>query len=160
MNALVVVAHPSEASLCQRLADVAVTTLQTRHRVIVTRLWPATAAGAPDELVGRDLLVLVYPTWWGGPPAPLKQWLDDHLDHDDRAFRAIRRLVVVTTHGSPHWVNRLQGEPGRAMLMRGLRSRCNPLARRSWLALYGVDRDDPVRTNRFANHVRTKLEGV
>ena len=158
-RALVVVAHPCANSFCGGLAELVVTTLRARRVVDVVALWPFGAAGdfsadQPTAVAAADLLVLVYPTWWGGPPAPLKQWLDDELAGDNRAFRGIRRLVVVTTHGSPHWINRLQGEPGKVMVMRGLRSRCHPFARRTWLALYGLDGDDPVRRDRFKGRVQ------
>ena len=63
-------------------------------------------------LQAAEALVFVYPTWWGGPPAMVKGWLD-RVWVEGVAFRRvggsnrprarltnIRRLVVVTTHGS------------------------------------------------------------
>jgi putative NADPH-quinone reductase len=98
-----------------------------------------------------DMLVLTYPTWWGGPPAVLKGWLD-RVWTSGIAFelppggnrivgrlRNIRRLVVVTTHGSPRSLNVAQGQPGRLTFLRGMRTMCHPLCRPSWLAMYGLD---------------------
>lgn len=153
-------AHPSAQSLNAELANLAVTTLSGRHVVAFIDLWREVQRRPTTNehpLVGVGILVLVYPTWWGGPPAPLKQWLDDQLSVDAGSFCEVRRLVVITTHGSPHWVNRLQGEPGRLLTMRGLRSRCHRLTRRRWLALYGLDRDDPLRRSRFRRRVETTL---
>ena len=54
-------------------------------------------------------------------------------------LRNIRRLVAVTTHGSPKYVNAIEGEGGKRTMTRSLRLMCHPLARTTWLALYGVD---------------------
>ena len=51
----------------------------------------------------------------------------------------LRRLVVVTTHGSPKRVNVVEGEPAKHLVGRQLRALCHPLARTRSLALYGMD---------------------
>ena len=107
-----------------------------------------------------DALVLVYPTWWGGPPAMLKGWFD-RVWANGVAFRLppgrsvitgtlrnIRRIMVLTTHGSSKFVNVVEAEPGKVMLQRNLRLMCHPLTRFCWVALYGMDRatdDDRAR---------------
>ncbi|MFV0306479.1 MAG: NAD(P)H-dependent oxidoreductase [Desertimonas sp.] len=114
--------------------------------------------GHPDverhvaDLQWCERLVLVYPTWWSGQPAMLKGWIDRvwvrgavwELPTEGKRIegrlRDLRRLVVVTTHGSPKWVNALQGEPGKRVVSRTLRAVCHPLARTRWIALYGLDR--------------------
>ena len=60
----------------------------------------------------------------------------------------VRRLVAVTTHGSSKFVNAVQGEAGKRTLTRSLRAMCHPLARTTWIAMYGIDTssdDDRVR---------------
>ena len=108
---------------------------------------------------------MVYPTWWGSQPAILKGWFDriwvegvaytlpEGEDRIKPLLRNVRRLVVVTTHGSPKWVNALQGEPGKRVVLRGLRSLCHPRARSRWIALYGIDRSDEEQRNRFLDRV-------
>jgi putative NADPH-quinone reductase len=100
-----------------------------------------------------DTLVFVYPTWFGCQPAMLKGWFD-RVFSDGVAFdfvpgrrrplkaklRNIRRIVVVTTHGSGKFLNSLQGEPGKRVILRTVRLLCHPLARSRWVALYEVDR--------------------
>ena len=54
-------------------------------------------------------------------------------------LRNVRRLVAVTTHGSSKLVNMLEGEVGKHTIGRTLRAVCHPLARTTWLAMYGVD---------------------
>jgi putative NADPH-quinone reductase len=114
-------------------------------------------------------LVLVHPTWWGGQPAILKGWFDGVVGDlgppaarpgsagDGRPLGRIRRLAVVTTHGSARWVNHLQGEPGRCTTMRALRTVLHPHARRQWLACYGLDRIGPADRARFAARVSRVL---
>lgn len=103
------------------------------------------------DLKWCDTLVLVYPTWWSGQPAMLKGWIDrvwvngvawtlpEGAKRLRPKLRNIRRLVAVTTHGSPKWINMLEGEAGKRTLTRSLRAMCHPLARTAWIALYNVD---------------------
>jgi NAD(P)H dehydrogenase (quinone) len=60
---------------------------------------------------------------------------------------------VVTTHGSPKWVNMLQGEPGKRIYGRHVRSLCSPQARVRWIALYGIDRCDDAARAAFLDRV-------
>ena len=71
---------------------------------------------APDlareqkRLAKTDLLVLVFPLWWGGPPAMLKGWFDRVLAYgvayvdgrrfDTGLFQGRRALMAVTTGGT------------------------------------------------------------
>jgi NAD(P)H dehydrogenase (quinone) len=122
-----------------------------------------------DDLLWCDTLILVYPTWWSGQPAMLKGWIDrvwasgvawDLPDGADRLkpkLRNVRRLVAVTSHGSSKSVNGLQGEGGKRTLMRSLRTMCHPLARTSWIALYGIDRCDEAERVEFLDLVESRI---
>ena len=121
-----------------------------------------------DDLVWCDTLVFVYPTWWAGQPAMLKGWIDRvwvkgvAWDFPDSAGRVvpllsnIRRLVVVTTHGSSKFVNALEGEGGKRTVSRSLRSMCHPRARTHWIALYGVDTCNDERRTTFLDRVERR----
>lgn len=111
-----------------------------------------------EALARAHTLVLVHPTWFGGQPAMLKGWFDrvftNGVAYDmapgQRRIKGrlhnIRRIIVVTTYGSGRAMNRLQGEPGRRFVYRGLRSLCHWRCRVQYLALYGLDRiDEPAR---------------
>jgi NAD(P)H dehydrogenase (quinone) len=116
-----------------------------------------------------DTLVLVYPTWYGAQPSMLKGWFDRvltngvayHHSPGQAPFRPglknIRRIVVVTTHGSSKPMNSLQGEPGKRVVLRGLRSLCSPLCRSSWLALYKVDRCDHATRTQWLTKVEQSI---
>ena len=122
-----------------------------------------------DDLRWCDTLVLVYPTWWSGQPAMLKGWFDrvwasgvawelpDGADRIRPRLRNIRRLVVVTSHGSSKLVNSLQGEGGKRTVTRSLRSMCHPLARTTWLALYGIDTCDEGVRREFLDRVERRV---
>ena len=131
--------------------------------------------GHPDvdryvaDLAWCERLVLVYPTWWSGQPAMLKGWIDRvwvrgpvwELPVDGNRLqgrlRNVRRLVVVTTHGSPKWINVLQGEPGKRVVARTLRVVCHPLARTRWIAFDGVDRSTPAQREAFLARLPRRL---
>lgn len=129
------------------------------------------ASAHVDDLLWCEQLVLVYPTWWSGQPAMLKGWIDRafvrgatwDLPPGTRRLRGrlrnVRRLVVVTTHGSPKWVNAMQGEAGKRVVSRTLRAVCHPLARTHWIAMYGVDRSTPERRQAFLNAIPRRLPG-
>jgi putative NADPH-quinone reductase len=126
---------------------------------------PADVAAHARRLQRAEALVLVYPTWWGAQPAIMKGWLE-RVWVDGVAYarpegsrrtrpllRDIRRLVAITTHGSPKWINAVEGEPGKRIVLRQMRSCCHPLVRTRWLALYGVDRADDARCRAFLDKV-------
>ena len=94
--------------------------------------------GSNQEHVAKEIerlrrcngLVLVFPTWWYGMPAILKGyidrvWLPGVVFKLDRGrtrpiLDNIERFAVVTTYGSPWWLNKLIFDPSRSMLMRGI----------------------------------------
>lgn len=192
MNVLVVSAHPVAESFTHHLRDRAVAALRTAgHEVRVTDLYaqgfdprlsyaerlghrddPATkgaVAAHTADLRWAEALVLVYPTWWSGPPAMLKGWFDRvwvegvayTLPAGSARIRAnlgnVRRLAVVTTHGSSRWVNVLEGQVGRLLTLRAMRILVHPLARRRWLAMYDMDRATPERCAAFTARVERAM---
>lgn len=188
MHVLVVHAHPVSESFGAAVRDRAVTGLRASgHEVEILDLWesgfdptltrtertghlepPGTKPHLAEEfarLRRADAVVLVYPTWWGGPPAMLKGWFD-RVWANGVAFRLppgassirgtlrnVRHLVVLTTHGSGKLVNLVEAEPGKVMLRRNLRLMCHPLARFRWVAMYGMDRATDEERSRYLGRV-------
>jgi NAD(P)H dehydrogenase (quinone) len=192
VKVLVVHAHPVAESFGAAVRDRAVTALRAAgHDVDLLDLWGEGFAPALslDERRGHldppqskphlaahfarlrqaDALVLVYPTWWGGPPAMLKGWFDRvwangvafRLPPGRRTIRGtlrnIRRIAVVTTHGSGKLVNVVEAEPGKVMLQRNLRLLCHPLTRFRWVAMYGMDSADDDHRARFLARVERAM---
>ena len=136
-----------------------------------------TAAGPTSPDVRReqqridraDHLILVYPVYWWSFPGQLKGWIDrvwvrgvayelpDGANRIRPLLRNIRRIVVVTSHGSGKGLNMLQGEGGKRIASRSLRVLCHPLARFTWLALYGVDHVDGRRRIAFLDRVERRI---
>jgi putative NADPH-quinone reductase len=122
-----------------------------------------------ENLQWCEALVFIYPTWWSGQPAMLKGWLDRVLVRDvawdlpDGANRItpllgnIRRLVMVTSHGSKRWVNGVEGEAGRRIISRSVRVLCNRFARTTWLAMYGIDKSSLEARTAFLDRVERRL---
>ncbi len=118
-----------------------------------------------DDLRWAQALVLVYPTWWRGQPAMLKGWIDRvwvagvawELPVGANVLRPllrnIRRIVVVTGHGSSKFVNALEGEGGKRTVTRSLRAMCSRRTRTRWCAIYGLDHASEAARERFLSKV-------
>lgn len=193
--ALVVYAHPDPESFTAVVRDRVVEALTARgHTVDLLDLYAerfdpvftltdlrahdthTSPGGVPDvhaaRLVRTRTVVFVYPTWYGGPPAILKGWIDRvftpgvayHLPAGATRVHAglhnVRRLVIVTTHGSSKWVNVLGGEPGKRTIFRTLRVLCHPLTRCRWIALYDVDRADDGARAAFLDRVGRRVSRI
>jgi putative NADPH-quinone reductase len=129
---------------------------------------PSLASHAED-LQWCDTLVLVYPTWWSGQPAMLKGWIDrvwvngvawtlpEGANRLQPGLHNIRRLVAVTTHGAPKWINMIEGEAGKRTITRSLRTMGHPRARTTWLAMYGVDTATHAQRASFLDRVERRL---
>lgn len=125
--------------------------------------------GYADDLAWAEALVLIYPTWMSGQPAMLKGWIDRvwvagvawEMRVGDRTptpkLRDLRRLVVVTTHGSSKLINSLQGESGKRTVTRSIRAMCSRRARTTWCAFYGVDTCDEADRTKFLDRVESTL---
>jgi hypothetical protein len=73
-------------------------------------------------------------------------------------LRQIRRFAVVTTYGSPWWLNKFVfHDPNRHALMHGLRYLVSRDARSLWLALYGIDYRSDRRRRMFLRKVERRL---
>jgi putative NADPH-quinone reductase len=122
-----------------------------------------------DDLGWAEALVLVYPTWWSGQPAMLKGWIDRvwvagvawELPDGANVLRPlltkVRRIVVVTTHGSAKYVNALEGESGKRTVTRSMRAMCNKRVRTTWCAIYGLDRATEDKRIAFLDRVERTM---
>ena len=168
MRFVVLHAHPQEDCLNVVLRDRVADTLERAgHEVQVVQLTQGESIDAVS-VVGADGLVFVYPTWWGGLPAPmlgwvqreLAAWIDGTADPATSPLRTVRHLVAVTTHGSPRWVNRAQGEPGRHLLRRTIARLCAPGTRLRWVALYGLDQRPSADVSAFVGRAATEMASM
>jgi putative NADPH-quinone reductase len=193
MRVLVVHAHPSPTSFSRAVCDATETGLQrSGHEVTVVHLDEEgfAAAMSADEhrayhspapildvqvarhaalVTAAEALVFVYPTWWGGPPAVLKGWLERVLvpgvafDFDPvtgkvrPGLQRVRRLVGITTYGSSRLYVRLLNDPGRRIILRAVRTLCGRRCRRTWLGLYGLDTSTDAQRRAFLAGVTVRM---
>lgn len=114
-----------------------------------------------------DGVILCFPQWWFGMPALLKGYFDRvwgpgiAFSHDLAAGRIrplltnIKLFGVVTSYGSPWWLARLYaGDPGRKVLLRGLKPMCGSGVRCFYLAHYAMDRSTPASRDALLGRVR------
>ena len=191
MRVLLVHCHPRRDSFNAALCDTAAAALEAAGHVIEQldlykegfdpRLSAEERGAYYDEGAGRpdlaghiaalrraEALVLVYPTWWFGPPAMLKGWFD-RVWLPGVAFALggakvlqprltnIRRIAVVTTYGSPRWLLWLVGWPDWRLFRFGIRPLCAPRCRLDWIALSGMDGATQPMRARFIERIRRRL---
>jgi NAD(P)H dehydrogenase (quinone) len=196
VNVLIVVAHPTSGSLTKAAAAAAVAGLQRAgHDVTVLDLYERqfVAAMSREEraayhtdtplisddtrehaqlVTDAEVLVFVYPTWWGGLPAILQGWFervlvpgvaftfDESSQRVRPALTRLRRIVGISTYGSPAVYVRLTGDGGRRVITRALRMAAGWRTSTTWLALYHVDEaDDAVRTT-FLERIDDAMAGL
>ena len=123
-----------------------------------------------DALRAVDGIILCFPHWWFSMPAIVKGYFDRvwgpgiAFSHDRDGGRIVPLLSniklfgVVTSYGAPWWiVNLYAGNPGRKVLMRGLRPLCHAKADTFYLAHYDMDHSTPQTRSRFLDKVAARL---
>ena len=117
-----------------------------------------------------DTLLFVYPTWWFGPPAILKGWLDrvlvpgvafsmptEQTRRITHNLLHVTRLGVFTTCGASFWLTKLIGSPGKRILLRGLRSCLARRAKTVFAAHYLMDTSTPESRAKHLTRVARKM---
>jgi putative NADPH-quinone reductase len=122
-----------------------------------------------EDIQWAEALVLVYPTWWSGQPAILKGWIDRVLMNEVAwvlpegvnrirpLLTNIRKIVVVTTHGSTKFVNALEGESGKRTAFRSIRLMFNKRTRCHWIGLYALDHIPHEKRDALVTTVRRRI---
>ena len=174
MNALVVYCHPVEGSFCSAMRDAAISGLRAAghtvdlidlaaehfNPVMSTSEWNTYQQGNGDVPVGlerdvalvksAEIIVFVYPTWWGGLPAQLKGWLERVMlpgtafvfNENNKVrpgLRNIRCIHIASTFGSPWLYVRFVNDNGRRILARAFRLNTSLRTKVSTSSLYAMD---------------------
>ena len=102
-----------------------------------------------DAIRTAEMLVFTYPTWWSGLPAQLKGWLERVMlpgvaftmenDRIRPSLGHVRRIIVISTYGSPWLYVKAVNDNGRRTLTRALRAATGWRARCRHLGLYSMD---------------------
>ena len=137
---LILQAHPSENSFNQAILDTVLVSLQRSGinpaliRLGKEKLRADTALKKPSALI------LIYPTWWGGYPASLMQWINEMYQSQSDLLQDVRTILSITTHGSSKFINLLQGEWGRSYTKNRIAKICDNSVQLKWTSLYKIDR--------------------
>ena len=116
-------------------------------------------------------IVFVYPTWWSSMPAILKGWLERvfvpgvGFQFNDEgkvrpALTHVRRLVGISTYGSPWAYVKAVNDNGRRTIMRTIRINTGWSTRTSWLGLYAIDTATASERERFLERVERKMRAL
>ncbi|MES0810627.1 NAD(P)H-dependent oxidoreductase [Roseibium sp. SCPC15] len=116
-----------------------------------------------------EALVFVYPTWWFSQPAMLKGWLERvwvpyetfEMPTETEPMRPkmhnISRIAIVTTCGASWWISKLIGEPGRKIILRGIKFLAKPGCKTLFLAHYKMDTSTQSSRERYLAKVRSRI---
>ena len=195
MNALVVYCHPVEGSFCSAMRDAAVSGLHAAghsvdvidlaaenfNPVMSTSEWNTYQQGNGDVPVGlerdvslvksAEIIVFVYPTWWGGLPAQLKGWLERVMlpgtafvfNENNKVrpgLRNIRYIHIASTFGSPRLYVRFVNDNGRRILARAFRLNTSLRTRVSTSSLYAMDTATDESRKRFLLSLEKKMQNT
>jgi NAD(P)H dehydrogenase (quinone) len=124
-----------------------------------------------DALQWAEGFVVYYPTWYYGPPAMLKGWLervwlpgisfDIPKKKGDRAegkLKNIRQFVGISTSGSPWWWLKLIRDPGRNMFMRGFKPLYARGCKMHWLQLHNMNNTTQPDREKFIAKVQRLMQ--
>ncbi len=122
------------------------------------------------RLQDAEALVLLFPTWWFGFPAMLKGWFDrvwgpgiayDHANDFGPIkprLEKLRKVLVVTTLGSPWWVDRLvMRQPVKRIMKLALLGACTKKSKLQFLSLYNSEKLNEKKIVAFKNKIEKAL---
>ena len=120
-----------------------------------------------QRLAAAEVLVLVFPTWWFSMPAILKGWFDrvwapkfafEHATPIKPLLTGLKSCLVVTTLGSPWWIDRLvMRQPVKRVLKTGLVFACAPHARFNMLSFHAAETADAGQVEGFLGRMRKAI---
>ncbi|SFI65011.1 NAD(P)H-dependent oxidoreductase [Albimonas pacifica] len=195
MRLLIVYCHPVEGSFGSAVRDAVIDSArEAGHEIRLTDLYAegfdpvmrreerigyhepaANEVPVAEHLANvrwAEGLIFVHPTWWYGPPAMLKGWLDRvfvphvafQMPTETTGIRPglthIRLIGQVSTLGSSWWLWRFMGQPGRRIILRGLRACCAPACRTFWLGLHAMDTVPEPKRRAFLARVRRRIARI
>ena len=188
MKTLVVLAHPVSESftasiyreaceaLAQRSCEVQTLDLYQENfdprlsteerKTYLDKNNTATVHKYVQQLQWAEALILIYPTWWMGPPAILKGWLDRvWLPSVVAKFgpngvvprlTGLKKIMIITTQGASRWRMALIGNPPRRIMTLSLKAvtGCKNIR---WLTLHRIDKLSKPALDNFLHKVRRKI---
>ena len=148
-----------------------VLTAAERKTYYSTRYDSTSVTAYVKRLQDAEGLVLLFPTWWFGFPAMLKGWFDrvwgpgiayDHANNFGPIkprLDNLKRVLVVTTLGSPWWVDRfIMWQPVKRIMKIALLKSCAKNSELQFLSLYESENLSEKKIDGFVNKIENALE--
>jgi putative NADPH-quinone reductase len=123
-----------------------------------------------ERLVTAEILVLLFPIWWFGFPAMLKGWFDrvwgpgiayEHADDFGPIkpkLENLKRVLVITSMGSPWWVDRLvMWQPVKRIMKLALLQACAKGSKLQFLTLYNSEKLNQQQVSAFKGKINKAL---
>ncbi len=127
-------------------------------------------SGHIEQLKRAESLVLIFPTWWFGFPAILKGWFDrvwapghaynhaSNLGPITPCLENLKEVKVVTTLGSPWWVDRfVLWQPVKRVLKIALLGACAKNYRFKMLSLYKSEALTDAKISGFIKKIKANF---
>ncbi|MES9858720.1 MAG: NAD(P)H-dependent oxidoreductase [Sedimenticola sp.] len=127
-------------------------------------------AAQVSRLKEAEALILLFPTWWFGFPAMLKGWFDrvwgpgiayDHASDFGPIkprLENLRKVLVVTTLGSPWWVDHLvMWQPVKRIMKLALLGACTKKSKLQFLSLYNSEKLNEQKIAALKNKIEKEL---
>lgn len=140
---------------------------EERRAQYTTLIVPPDIEPLQARLSATEHLVLVFPTWWFSLPAMLKGWFDrvwtpgfayEHGTPIRPKLTGLKSVTVVTTLGSPWWVDKLvMRQPVKKVLKIAIVGSCALQAKFRMLSLHGAEDMDAQRLERFEGKIARAL---
>ena len=133
----------------------------------------------PDKIYSEEVIremrriernvatVMVFPVWWWSMPAILKGWFDrvwspkfafEHGTPIKPLLTGLKSCLVVTTLGSPWWIDRLvMRQPVKRVLKTGLVFACAPQAGFDMLSFHEAETANAGQVDRFVGRMRKAI---
>lgn len=118
------------------------------------------------KLKEAETIVLLFPTWWFSFPAMLKGWFDrvwgpgvaynhaSDLGAIEPLLDNLKNVLVVTTLGSPWWVDKLiMRQPVKRVLKTALLGTCAKNSKLTFLSLYNSEKLSEQKVARFKQKI-------
>ena len=124
-----------------------------------------------DAVQAAEALVFVYPTWWSSLPAMLKGWLEKTMVpgvafvFDDRnkvrpGLGRVRRIVGISSYGSPRPYVKAVNDNGRRIILRALRLNTGLRTRTTWMPFYAIDTSTEAERTAFIADVERRMASL
>lgn len=160
--------HVDVIDLAARDFDPVLPHAEWQSYVAMSETVPEDLTGDAELVKAAEVLVFVYPTWWSGAPAQLKGWVErvfrpgvafvlDEKKKVAPALANLRRIVTVTTFGSPRLYTMTMNDNGSRMLRRSLRLVAVRRVRTVRLALFRMDRTTERSRQTFLDKVERAM---